>query len=207
MADNLTDPGFLKAELAKPGRSQSALGRHMGLDPSSVNRMVSGARQMKAAELPLVRSYLQQTGAVTEQPQLTTFVQVVGVVEAGAWRDMLISHHEGTIPVVMDARGEDVFALKVVGPSMNLRYPDGSHVIARRWNGGSWPIGKNVIVQRTDAGNKVETTLKELVQGAGGLELWPRSTDPRHQTPVSYDEKDATVEIIGLVFASYRSEE
>lgn len=90
---------------------------------------------------------------------------------------------------------------------MNLRYDEGTYVIVRPWQGGEWPVGKNVVVQRTDAAGKIETTLKELVMGPDGLELWPRSSDPRFQEPVPYRADDHTVEIIGRVVSSWRSED
>lgn len=200
-------PEILDLELKKPGRSQSALARAMGVDPAIINRMVRGLRQIKAVELPLIDAYLRATGEAPFAPEPVDTVPVVGAVEAGAWREPGLWDGGEDVPIMASAANGDLFALRVVGSSMNLRYPEGTYVIARKWEGGDWPVGKNVIVQRTDGGGKVETTLKELVMGEDGLELWPRSSDPRFQEPVMYKADDATVEIIGRVISSYRVED
>lgn len=205
------DPAWLKEELAKPGRSQSALARHLGwTDASKVNRIVNGQRQIRATEADAIRAYLIATGGSDSLPLQNhvaspQFVPVLGTVEAGVWREVGVAEGEPEyIPVVAHKMfAGDVFAVRVVGSSMNEFYADGAYVIARKWGGGDLPVGRHVIVQREQPSGLYETTLKELVQrDDGGLELWPRSTDPRHQSPVRYDEhENATVKIIGRVIA------
>lgn len=58
---SVTDPEWLKAELAKTGRSQSALARHMDLDSSAINRLVNGVRELKAREIEQIEGYLAET--------------------------------------------------------------------------------------------------------------------------------------------------
>lgn len=60
---NVSDPQWLKAELAKPGRSQAGLGRAMGLRSSAVNRLVQGGRQLKAKEAAQIEAYLAESEA------------------------------------------------------------------------------------------------------------------------------------------------
>lgn len=63
MADtSILRSGFLKEALAKPGRSQTALAKKLGVHPSAVNKIVSGRREVKARELDLIRDYLAETG-------------------------------------------------------------------------------------------------------------------------------------------------
>lgn len=197
----------LKIELEKPGRSQSALGRAMGLKPEQVNRICAGTRQIKAAELPLIEHYLEATGSAPFRTEAVATVRIVGAVEAGAWREPGLDVLGEFIPVVATLGDADLFALRVAGASMNLKYDEGSYVIVRPWQGGPWPVGKNVVVQRTDAAGKIETTLKELVMGERGLELWPRSSDPRFQEAVAFSPTDDTIEIIGRVVSSWRAED
>jgi hypothetical protein len=84
---------------------------------------------------------------------------------------------------------------------MNKHYADGSYVVVQPWGGGPLPVGKHVIIERERPDGLIETTIKEMVQAADGtIELWPRSTDPRHQALVPYDEHNgATVRVIGRV--------
>jgi phage repressor protein C with HTH and peptisase S24 domain len=203
------DHRWLRAELEKPGRSQSALARFLGLEhPSIVNRMVAGQRTIKATEADRIRQYLSSTedstAAITHSGQVAlqaSSLPVRGIVEAGSWREVAysdIATEELIAPKSIVDSG--AYALKVAGPSMDLFYPDGSYVIVQPWHGGPLPIGKHVIVERERDGLR-ETTIKELCRAADGrLELWPRSSQPGHQTPLTYDEHDeATVRLIGRV--------
>jgi hypothetical protein len=63
MAEQLSiDPDWLKAELAKPGRSQSALARFLGVTSAAiVNRMAQGKRDISAKEADKIRAYLAAT--------------------------------------------------------------------------------------------------------------------------------------------------
>lgn len=60
-ASYLLSPEELKAELDKPGRSQAALAREMGLDAAAVNRIVNGKREVKAREVVSIADYLNRT--------------------------------------------------------------------------------------------------------------------------------------------------
>lgn len=49
---------WIRDGLAKPGKTQRGLATALGLDPSAVSRLLTGARQLRAAELPVVAAYL-----------------------------------------------------------------------------------------------------------------------------------------------------
>jgi plasmid maintenance system antidote protein VapI len=56
------DPAWLKAELRKPGRSQSGLMRALGMKhPELVHRMCTGRRRITGSEGELIRRYLTDT--------------------------------------------------------------------------------------------------------------------------------------------------
>lgn len=209
------DIEWLKAELQKPGRSQSALARHLGVVPEIVNRIVHGRRQVKAHEADEIRAYLASTerGApatitrIAPKPSPTALLTVRGTVEAGSWREVVLTDLEYEAETLVAPRSvvdSGAFALRVVGPSMDMLYPDGSYVVVQPWHGGPLPYGKRVVVERNRDG-LVETTVKELVRGADGEpELWPRSFHPAHQSPIVYREGDATVQLIAVVTWSMR---
>lgn len=207
------DPSWLKSELEKPGRSQSALARFLNLEhPSIVNRMVAGTRQIKASEADRIRAYLaatQQSGgsaAISHSgtvPAAAYYLPVRGVVEAGSWREKVLSDLVDPEMLVAPKSIVDTgaFALKVIGPSMDRFYRDGTYVVVEPWAGGPLPVGKHVVVEREKPDGTVEATVKELVRAAdGSLELWPRSNSPLHQTPVPFANDDAVlVRLVGRV--------
>ncbi|MFO1157388.1 MAG: S24 family peptidase [Reyranellaceae bacterium] len=54
------DPKWLKDMLGRPGYSQAGLAAALGRNPSAINRMVRGERQIKANELPVILRYLDE---------------------------------------------------------------------------------------------------------------------------------------------------
>lgn len=212
------DHKWLKDELARPGRSQAACARAIGLEQSAMNRIVNGGRKILADEARAILEYLRATsnGAPFAPPLDglaplgVNYLPVLATVEAGAWReaDEYSPRGEAEIPVVggkMLAQG--AFALLVQGSSMNELYPPGVHVIVEPWRGGPLPYGSRVAVKRTRSDGLTEYTLKELRRGPKGDELWPRSTDPKHRLPIPLaDDGSITVELVGRVVASYRTE-
>lgn len=201
---------WLKSELEKPGRSQAALARFLGIEQSKVNRMCNGGRQIKAKEAEGIRAYLAATAqsgehgtnnATRQTP--TARLKVVGIVEAGSWRE--VAYAEEIDPPTLDAPTPLVesgaFALRVVGPSMDRLYREGTYIVVLPWQGGDLPVGRRVVVEREKPDGTVETTVKDLVRGEDGeLELWPRSSHPAHQAPIPYKDVDGvTVRLVGRV--------
>lgn len=138
-------------------------------------------------------------------------IPVKGEVQAGAlrripddptvneWLDIHIPEYDAAA----------LFAVRVVGRSMDLHYPDGTYVIAIPPAEAGLVDGDHVVVRIWD-GDRAETTLKEIEAVEGNkLRLWPRSTDPAYQEPIEI-ELDRTEnnqhgpEIIGVVVADYR---
>jgi SOS-response transcriptional repressor LexA len=215
------DARWLKEQLDKPGRSQSDLARHLGYDyPSVVNRMCRGVRQIKAWEADKIREYLAETekpnstergnpatiARIAPAPAPAALLPVRGTVEAGSWREVLSEFEQEfeTLPAPRSVVDSGAYALRVIGPSMDQMYPDGSFVVVQPWRGGPLPFGKRVIVERNRDG-LVETTVKELVRGRDGeVELWPRSSHPAHQTPLAYKADDTTLHLVAVVIWSMR---
>jgi phage repressor protein C with HTH and peptisase S24 domain len=144
-------------------------------------------------------------------PELTPvvpsrLVKIIGVVQAGMWAEIVdYGNDVGEIPVFLPKYASaNLFALTVRGTSMNRVFPDGTTVIVCPVAEAGVRDGSFVVVQRRD-GNKVETTLKQVVQAAAGIELWPRSDDKAHQKPIRITraaDSDIGAEIIGVVVAS-----
>ena len=49
---------WIKDGLSRPGKSQNGLAEALDIDPSSVSRLLKGARQIKTREIELISSYL-----------------------------------------------------------------------------------------------------------------------------------------------------
>jgi len=49
---------WIRDGLAKPGKTQRGLATALGVDPSAISRLLAGTRQLRAAELPVVATYL-----------------------------------------------------------------------------------------------------------------------------------------------------
>lgn len=131
-------------------------------------------------------------------------VPVRGVVQAGAWSEVGVEEapSDWTFFEAKEYRRAQLFALDVRGPSMNRVFPDGSRVICAQPHEAGVRDGDYVAVRRTRIG-LVETTLKQLVVEAGGaVMLYPRSTDPAHQAPLTLErspDSQEGPEIIGVV--------
>ena len=57
----LMDTAWIKEALKQPGRNQRGLALAMGIDPSGVSRLLTGARDLKASELKALVGYLGVT--------------------------------------------------------------------------------------------------------------------------------------------------
>ena len=213
------DAEWLRGELRKPGRSQSALARHLGVVPEIVNRIVHGKRQVKAHEAEKIREYLASTAAgipatvtrIAPHTEPVARLPFRGTVEAGSWREPVmlteLDYPPETPTAPLSVVEQGAFSLRVAGNSMDLLYPEGTYLVVEPWHGAYLPAwGKKVIVERNRDG-LIETTVKELVRGLDGEpELWPRSTHPGHQTPLHYKQEDTTIRIVAVVRWSMKPE-
>lgn len=136
-------------------------------------------------------------------------IPVMGEVAAGLWRDAMpkeIHEAEEWLPVdVMGYERAALYALRVVGTSMNKVYAPGRYVIVAPAAEAGIRDGDYVIVERS-RGDIVELTVKEVGTDGARLALWPRSTDPLYQTPlyITGDPDDQSApRIIGVVVADF----
>lgn len=136
---------------------------------------------------------------------------VLGKIQAGHWLETSFIDSEGEpemLPVARDARFPRArqYALRVVGDSMNLEYPDGSYVTCVDFaeSGLAIAAGMTVHVERHRAhGQMVEITLKEVAARGNGFMLIPRSSNPIYQ-PISLASKEDDVIIKGVVTGGWR---
>ena len=141
-------------------------------------------------------------------------IHLVGEVQAGKW---VAPNSDGfgedafDIPLPQVYDGLSPYALRVVGQSMNLVYPEGTILICCHIEKlDEEPIpGKRYIIEDIDPAGDVETTVKELVMDdAGRPWAWPRSSHPQYQTPLALDQgRDGhTIRVAARVIFALRPE-
>lgn len=192
----------LRTEL---GLSQQALADRVGTSQPQIKRLEDGARKLTKEWAERLAPALQ-TSAETLMFGIggPKGMPVLGIIEAGQFRDISLIDQTEERPVIAVARDErfphaDQYALQVSGNSMDELFPDGSYVTCANWadTGMSLRPGLIVHVERT-IGSLVETTLKE-VQGNGPYTLKPRSSDPRHKAITLNGSDGVEVSVRGLV--------
>jgi SOS-response transcriptional repressor LexA len=145
-----------------------------------------------------------QPSSVVEK--INRSIPLVGEIRAGAWTEIHGETVEEWVPVFLpDYQRASLFALRVVGKSMDLLYREGCIVVVVPTAEIGLQVGDIVVVRRHKNG-LVETTLKEITQEPGGAYiLQPRSTDPSFPAiplPPHNEHADDGAEIIGVVVYS-----
>lgn len=135
-------------------------------------------------------------------------VPVLGEVQAGRWHPVPDSDPDPTefVPIVLPGfETARLFALRVLGPSMNRYYPEGTIVVCCPVAEIGIRSGDHVIVENR-RGGMVETTVKEVLQERGGIFLWPRSDHADYQKPTRWEraeDSDEGIAITAVVVSSY----
>lgn len=212
---------FLRAGLAKTGWKPYRWAREAGVSPTTITRPLNDpdwkpvpkldtlAKLATAAGMELP-SILRQ-GVPVDLTPIASKVPVLGDVKAGAWEripdePVVVEWLPMEVP---EYAGADLFALRVVGKSMDLIYPDGTYVICAPAAQAGLQEGDCVVVRSFD-GALSETTLKQIErQNDGSIILQPRSSDPLHQEAIAVPTGDSRTtqtgfEIIGVVLCEYR---
>lgn len=137
---------------------------------------------------------------------------LLGNIQAGAWVEAAeASEGAGVemVQVVRDPRFPHArqYALRVVGDSMDLEYPDGSVVTCVSFGDSGLALAEGMIVhvERHRAGGQlVEITLKQVQRRNGQIILAPRSSNPKHQA-LTLDSKDGDNEVVcrGVVLGGW----
>lgn len=213
----MKDASRIREARKAAGLTQAELGERMSVTQSVVSDWENG-KLLSWRDDPekLAHAVQKPKGyfvAHTGTASPVTGIPVVGEVQAGAFKFALEIPPEErmVLPIVTlsGVKGVDQVALKVIGPSMDLLYPDGSYVIVIPAEDTDVRDGDRVVVYRT-RGELREASIKELRVEDGRIALWPRSTHPDHQLPIYLEDDDNDQdgpEIAYVVIGSFRQEE
>lgn len=136
-------------------------------------------------------------------------LEVIGVSYAGIWRDnsLGVPAMKNVPRVGADPRfpAESQYLIKVEGNSMDLVAEDGSfaHCVDFPATGRSFQDGNLVLAVRTKTDGTQETTIKLIKLKNGKIELWPRSSDPKHKPIMDNGDPDITVQVKAIILRFY----
>ncbi|CTQ67197.1 LexA repressor [Roseibium alexandrii] len=198
--DSLPDNFVKKLLEVLPGKGNPAITREDVLALSDGVLMPTGTATEAKAPLP--------------RPKPAGTVPILGEVAAGIWMEASLFENENQenshIPFDPRFPVEAQFILRVRGESMNLVAPNGDYILCVDYFKAmiTPKVDDLVLVERSkDGGMTIERTAKELVRKNGRVELMPKSSDPRFQEPISYQEGDpeaTEVQIRAKIIMSYR---
>lgn len=214
-----------KARLHAKFETASDAARALGVKPQTYYAHENGNSGLRAAVaekyarkfkvsldwLLTGRGEMSPGGAIPYENEVEG-LPLLGNIQAGHWVE-ITDVQEGTnpemVPVVRDQRfpHANQYALRVVGDSMDLDYPDGSIVTCVRFadSGLALTEGMIVHVERQRAGGQlIEITLKYVERRRGSFHLVPHSTNPKW-TSIQLSSSSPDTEVIarGIVIGGW----
>lgn len=188
------------------GLTQAALAELVKTSQPQILRLENGTRKLTKEWAERLAPALQTSAEVlmfgSRGPK---GMPVMGVIQAGQFRDITLQDQSETRPVIAVARDPrfphaDQYALEVSGDSMDELFADGCYVTCANWadTGMEMRAGLIVHVER-NIGSLVETTLKEIQGHKGHFSLKPRSSNPKHKSIPLANMDGAEVTVRGLV--------
>lgn len=174
------------------------------------------ARKFKVSMDWLIDGKGAMTGSGTTPYEIEIAgLPLLGSIQAGHWVEIGFAQDEAEKPMVPFARDPRYphakqYALKVVGDSMDLDYPDGSIVTCVNFADSGLALGEALVGQilhierRRAGGQLVEMTLKALEKRRGKLYLAPHSSVATYQAfPVDDKTLDTETLICGIVIGGW----
>lgn len=198
------------------GWSQDDLAEKVGTTNQQIGRLENGERKLSLDWMERLAKPLRV--AIPELIDISgqmKIIRLIGNVQAGIFQMPLEEQpYDGewiSIPLddgIMKCRP---YALKVMGPSMNRVYAEGTVLVCCHLEDlQEEPIsGKRYIIEDQNEFGQVEVTVKEFVIDENGRPwAWPRSSDPAWQEPVALDvgKRGHTIRVRARVVYSMRQE-
>lgn len=178
----------MKAEIGKvikalregKGMSQAALAEKIGVGTPNISRYEKGTQGIEFEKLPLLADALdvklselfaKAEGQGLDEPQNKYRIPVISWVQAGHWQDIFhdpnnMDNLEWIETTYRPRRY--TYALKVVGDSMNKKFPEGCYIIVEPEEA---PYDKSYIIALLP--DYTKATFKQLVDDESGKYLKP----------------------------------
>ncbi len=205
---------FIRRALEVSGLTPYALAKKAGVSSTTITRPLNDPAFKFVPKMATLSKIAEATGLTLpnlSDPGLTVesisrWIPLVGEVRAGTWTEIQDTPWtEERVPVHLpEFERASLFAVRVAGRSMDLKYVEGTIVIAVHPSEAGVRVGDDVIVRR-HRGGLAETTLKEVSQEADGTYvLVPRSSDATFKAVRLTHHEDCQdgPEIIGVVIYS-----
>lgn len=192
---------WINSRLKQLGKRKGKLADALGVQPARVTEIINGTRRVQGSEVLPLADFLEmdarQVSASLAKGDLvpvTDFereVRLLGHVAAGDWRESYEWPHDEQVmipipPLKQEFQG--LFALEVVGESMNLTVGPGSILIcANVFHNENMEIedGHLVIVERKDPKTGLmEATVKRYREIEGKHWLYAESNKPEYAAPI-----------------------
>ena len=222
VAESQHTSGEIGARLRRERQSQRIsvreLARRIGSDPNTVSRLETGKRRMSVEWLSTLSDALGlRASELLETARPEEHVVVRAAACANSWLEdcWYGADKRYAVQVPADPRypGVERFALDVLCPSMNLRYPEGSLLMCAPLHAveDGVEIGKRYLIEtrRTrDGVEESELTVKTLIMDSDNrLCFVSESSDPDFQLSVPvFGASESKIQPIALVIGSVRSE-
>lgn len=199
--------------------TQAQVADRLGIHLTNYNALENSKRQLTLERMrDLASIFGVKPSEIIEPPPAPQSpmraVAVKAYVQAGYWTESSEwprdRWYDVAIPDDPALRGLRLHAAETRGPSMDLRYPEGTVLIFTdiEETGESPVPGHRYVVEREAADGTRETTVKRLDRaGDGRLWLVPESSDPGFSTPIPLEGEDGdTIRIRGRVVWSCQRE-
>lgn len=190
--------------LKKEGKSKGGLAKALGVHAAQVTRILEGTRKIKATEVSMIASYLDDPSPVIGAVGLTTIAphdplragifgtrqtKIIAEIGGGMWFEAETLESVGrsdsshpSVPAVPDARYEGMkqFAVKVVGKDMDRAIPQGFFAVCvPYWEARTALTENDVVLVERRRNGLVEGSLRRARKSPPGWTLEPESSDPK----------------------------
>lgn len=210
----------LKQLRREKGFSQQYVAEELGLAQANYNRLENGKTELTLTKMQRLAEILgcKPTDFITDQiidRIATRQVRVVAFVQAGSWAESneLPDEDQYNVAVPLDPELAQygLTGVQVRGPSMNLRYPEGTVLVITNAieTQEAIQLGKRYVIEREAPDGLREYTVKTLHRDEDGHQwLMPESNDPRHQQPIEVNgDLGDTIRVLGRVVYSLQRED